>query len=310
MRLYKPNFWNFRKNIFSIIFLPLSFIFLIFMYLRRKIVKKTKFNIPIICVGNIYVGGTGKTPLTINIAKELAKRGKKPAIVRKYYKSHKDEHNMILENYDHLILDKKRKLAINKAIENKFDAVILDDGFQDYKIKKDLNILCFNSNQLIGNGFVFPSGPLRENLSSIKNVNIVVINGEKNKEFERKILDINNNLKIYYSNYKPLNIEDLKDKKLLAVSGIGNPENFFKILKDNDLNLQKTLIYPDHYQFNKYEIQKIIDMADKQNYQIVMTEKDYYKIKDFNFKMIKYLRIELELQKKDEIIKNILKIYD
>ena len=280
------------------------------MYLRRKIVKKTKFNIPIICVGNIYVGGTGKTPLTINIAKELAKRGKKPAIVRKYYNSHKDEHNMILENYDHLILDKKRKLAINKAIENKFDAVILDDGFQDYKIKKDLNILCFNSNQLIGNGFVFPSGPLREDLSSIKNVNIVVINGEKNKEFERKILDINNNLKIYYSNYKPLNIEDLKDKKLLAVSGIGNPENFFKILKDNDLNLQKTLIYPDHYQFNKYEIQKIIDMADKQNYQIVMTEKDYYKIKDFNFKMIKYLRIELELQKKDEIIKNILKIYD
>ena len=280
------------------------------MYLRRKIVKKTKFNIPIICVGNIYVGGTGKTPLTINIAKELAKRGKKPAIVRKYYKSHKDEHNMILENYDHLILDKKRKLAINKAIENKFDAVILDDGFQDYKIKKDLNILCFNSNQLIGNGFVFPSGPLREDLSSIENVNIVVINGEKNKEFERKILDINNNLKIYYSNYKPLNIEDLKDKKLLAVSGIGNPENFFKILKDNDLNLQKTLIYPDHYQFNKYEIQKIIDMADKQNYQIVMTEKDYYKIKDFNFKKIRYLRIELELQKKDEIIKNILKIYD
>ncbi len=310
MQLYKPNFWNLRKNIFSIIFLPLSFIFLIFIYFRRKIVKKTKFNIPIICVGNIYVGGTGKTPLTINIAKELAKRGKKPAIVRKYYKSHKDEHNMILENYDHLILDKKRKLAINKAIDNKFDAVILDDGFQDYKIKKDLNILCFNSNQLIGNGFVFPSGPLREDLSSIKNVNIVVINGEKNKEFERKILDINNNLKIYYSNYKPLNIEDLKDKKLLAVSGIGNPENFFKILKDNDLNLQKTLIYPDHYQFNKYEIQKIIDMADKQNYQIVMTEKDYYKIKDFNFKKIRYLRIELELQKKDEIIKNILKIYD
>jgi len=280
------------------------------MYLRKKIVKKTKFNIPIICVGNIYVGGTGKTPLTINIAKELAKRGKKPAIVRKYYKSHNDEHNMILENYDHLILDKKRKLAINRAIENKFDAVILDDGFQDYKIKKDLNILCFNSNQLIGNGFVFPSGPLREDLSSIKNVNIVVINGEKNKEFERKILDINNNLKIYYSNYKPLNIEDLKDKKLLAVSGIGNPENFFKILKDNDLNLQKTLIYPDHYQFNKYEIQKIIDKADKQNYQIVMTEKDYYKIKDFNFKKIRYLRIELELQKKDEIIKDILKIYD
>ena len=74
-----------------------------------------------------------------------------------------------------------------------YDVAILDDGFQDYKIKKDLNIICFNSNQLIGNGFVFPSGPLREDLSSLTSVDIVVINGEKNKEFERKILDINNN---------------------------------------------------------------------------------------------------------------------
>ena len=75
MHLYKPNFWNFRKNIFSIIFLPLSLYF-DFYVLKKKNCKKTKFNIPIICVGNIYVGGTGKTPLTINIAKELAKREK------------------------------------------------------------------------------------------------------------------------------------------------------------------------------------------------------------------------------------------
>jgi len=310
MRLYKPKFWESKKNFFSIIFLPFSFVFWIFLFFKRKVVKEIKFNIPIICVGNIYVGGTGKTPLTIAIANELTKKGKKPAIVRKYYKNHKDEYNMILEHYDHLILNKKRILAINKAMENKFDAVILDDGFQDYKIQKDLNILCFNNNQLIGNGLIFPSGPLRENISSIKSVNIIIINGDENKEFERKILDINNNLKIYYSNYKPLNIEEFKDKKLLAISGIGNPENFFKILRENNLDLQKTLIYPDHYQFSKSEMQKIIDRANTLNYQIIMTEKDYYKIKDFNFKNIKYLKVELEIPKKEEIIKNILKIYD
>ena len=310
MRLYKPKFWDSKKNILSIIFSPLSFVFWIFLFFKKKTVKEIKFNIPIICVGNIYVGGTGKTPLSITIAKELTKRKKNPAIVRKYYKSHKDEHNMILEHYDHLILNKKRILAINKAMENKFDAVILDDGFQDFKIKKDLNILCFNSNQLIGNGFIFPSGPLRENISSIKSVNIVIINGNKNKEFEKKILGINNSLKIFYSNYKPLNIEEFEDKKLLAISGIGNPENFFIFFRDNNLDLQETLVYPDHYQFSKYEMQKIIDRANKCNYQIIMTEKDYYKIKDFNFKNIKYLKVELELQKKEEIIKNILKIYD
>ena len=310
MRLYKPKFWDSKKNILSIIFSPLSFVFWIFLFFKRKVVKKIKFNIPIICVGNIYVGGTGKTPLTIAIANELTKKGKKPAIVRKYYKNHKDEYNMILEHYDHLILNKKRILAINKAMENKFDAVILDDGFQDYKIQKDLNILCFNNNQLIGNGLIFPSGPLREDISSIKSVNIIIINGDENKEFERKILHINNNLKIYYSNYKPLNIEEFKDKKLLAISGIGNPENFFKILRENKLDLQKTLIYPDHYQFSRSEMQKIIDRANTLNYQIIMTEKDYYKIKDFNFKNIKYLKVELEIPKKEEIIKNILKIYD
>ena len=140
MRLYKPNFWKFRKNIFSIIFLPFSFIFWVLIYLRRKIVKKIKFNIPIICVGNIYVGGTGKTPLSILLANELNKKGKKTAIVRKYYSSHEDEHFLIKKYFKDLILDKKRESGIKIAEKNDFDIVILDDGFQDHKIKKNLKV--------------------------------------------------------------------------------------------------------------------------------------------------------------------------
>ena len=235
----------------------------IYIILKKTFIQKVKFNIPVICVGNIFIGGTGKTPLSIHIARKLSENGKNPAIVRKYYKSHKDEHKMIISYYNKLILNLNRSKGIYEALEKSYDAVILDDGFQDYKIKKNLSIICFNSNQLIGNGYLFPSGPLRESLGSLRNANILIINGDKSLNFEQKILKIQKDLKIYYSNYKPLNIQEFKNKKLLAISGIGNPENFFKILKDNQMNIQKKMVYPDHYEFTKNEMLKITEYAKK-----------------------------------------------
>ena len=310
MKLFKPKFWKSNKNFFTVLLIPLSLITWIYIILKKTFIQKVKFNIPVICVGNIFIGGTGKTPLSIHIARKLSENGKNPAIVRKYYKSHKDEHKMIISYYNKLILNLNRSKGIYEALEKGYDAVILDDGFQDYKIKKNLSIICFNSNQLIGNGYLFPSGPLRESLGSLRNANILIINGEKNLDFEQKILKIQKNLKIYYSNYKPLNIQEFKDKRLLVISGIGNPENFFKILKDNQLNVQKKMVYPDHYEFTKNEMLKIVEHAKKNDFQIVMTEKDYYKIKDFSLENIKYLRIKLEIEKEEEFIKNVMKAYD
>ena len=310
MKLFKPKFWKSNKNFFTILLIPLSLITWIYIILRKIFIQKVKFNIPVICVGNIFIGGTGKTPLSIHIAKKLSENGKNPAIVRKYYRSHIDEHKMILSYYNKLILNLNRSKGIYEALEKGYDAVILDDGFQDYKIKKNLSIICFNSNQLIGNGYLFPSGPLRESLGSLRNANILIINGDKSLNFEQKILKIQKDLKIYYSNYKPLNIQEFKNKKLLVISGIGNPENFFKILKDNQMNIQKKMVYPDHYEFTKNEMLKIIEYAKKNDFQIVMTEKDYYKIKDFSLENIKYLKVKLEIEKEEEFIKNVMKAYD
>ena len=310
MKLFKPKFWKSNKNFFTVLLIPLSLITWIYIILKKTFIQKVKFNIPVICVGNIFIGGTGKTPLSIHIARKLSENGKNPAIVRKYYRSHIDEHNMILSYYNKLILNLNRSKGIYEALEKGYDAVILDDGFQDYKIKKNLSIICFNSNQLIGNGYLFPSGPLRESLSSLRNANILIINGEKSLDFEQKILKIKKNLKIYYSNYKPLNIQEFKDKNLLVISGIGNPENFFKILEDNQMIIQKKMVYPDHYEFTKNEILKIIEYAKKNDFQIVMTEKDYYKIKDFSLENIKYLRVKLEIEKEEEFIQNVMEAYD
>ena len=310
MKLFKPKFWKSNKNFFTVLLIPLSLITWIYIIFKKTFIQKVKFNIPVICVGNIFIGGTGKTPLSIHIARKLSENGKNPAIVRKYYKSHKDEHKMIISYYNKLILNLNRSKGIYEALEKGYDAVILDDGFQDYKIKKNLSIICFNSNQLIGNGYLFPSGPLRESLGSLRNANILIINGDRSLDFEQKILKIQKDLKIYYSNYKPLNIQEFKNKKLLVISGIGNPENFFKILKDNQMNIQKKMVYPDHYEFTKNEMLKIIEHAKKNDFQIVMTEKDYYKIKDFSLENIKYLKVKLEIEKEEEFIKNVMKAYD
>jgi tetraacyldisaccharide 4'-kinase len=289
---------------------PISLIILLFIFFKKKFTKAIEFNIPIICVGNIYIGGTGKTPTTIFLANELSKKGKKPVILRKYYNDHLDEYNLIKKYFKNLIIKSNRADGIKEAEDADHDCVILDDGFQDYKIKKDVNILCFNQNQLIGNGLILPSGPLRESLSSIKDANIILINGKKNKDFEKKVLDINGNIEIFYSYYKPINLEQFKNKKLFAIAGIGNPENFFQLIEENNLYIKKKLSFPDHYQFTKAEVQNIINEAKNKDYQIIMTEKDFFKIKDYNINNIGYLNVTLEVIEKEKFLKVITKLYD
>ena len=308
MKLYKPKFWN-HKNFISLSLFPLSLITQLMIFIKKKFTKVSNFKIPIVCIGNIYVGGTGKTPLSILVAKELTKIGKKPVIVRKYYKEHKDEHFLIKQHFSQLILNSSRTSAVKEALNKNFDTAILDDGFQDYKIKKDLSIICFNSN-LEGNGFVIPAGPLRENLDSIKNAQIIIINGYKNLRFEKKILEINNTIDIYYSKYKAINYDKFNQKELLLITGIGNPENFLELLNKHNLKIARKYIFPDHYVFSKDEINNFINEARKNSYQIICTEKDYHRIKDYDIEGIDYLKVELILEKKERFIKKIQDVYD
>ena len=309
IKINKPKFWDRKIGLISILFFPLSLIVIFFTFLKKKITKTRGFKIPVICVGNIYLGGTGKTPTSILLANELSKLGKKPLILRKYYKNHNDEYSLIKNYFKNLIISKNRIEGLKEAEKSNFDIVILDDGLQDYKIKKNLSIVCFNNNQLIGNGMVLPSGPLRENLSILKNVEIVIINGSKNINFENKILNINKKLEIFYSFYKPTNLDQFKNKKLLALAAIGNPENFFQLVEKNNLKIFKKKIFPDHYQFSKAEMQNILREAEMKNYQVIMTEKDYYKINHYKLKKINYLKVSLEIYNKEKLLKKINSLY-
>ena len=307
MKIFKPKFWSVKNSLIAYFLFPLSIFIQALLILRNKITKVKKFSIPVICVGNIYIGGTGKTPLSIEIAKILEKFNKKTAIIKKSYKEHVDEFKLIESKQVSLFINSSRHTAINDVVKNKFDYAILDDGFQDFSVNKDLNIVCFNEKQLIGNGMTFPSGPLRESLSSLKRCQIIVINGGRNIEFEKQIKIISNNISIYYSKYLPTNIEDYKNKNLIAFAGIGNPENFFDLLESNKLKIIKKISYPDHYNYTLQELNDLVSFSLENNLKIITTEKDFYRIKHFHQKQIEYLNIKLEISNKDQLAKEIIK---
>ena len=310
MKLFKPRFWNYKYSILTIVLIPFSYLVILFIFLKKKIVKERKFEIPIICIGNIYIGGTGKTPLAIFLNNELKKLNKNPIIIRKFYKNQIDEYELIKQNCNELILNKKRADGIKDAVNKGYDIAILDDGLQDYKLRKNLSIICFHHNQLVGNGYVLPAGPLRESLKSLKNADIIIVNGQREIKFEEKLLKFNKKLKFFYTSYEPTNLGKFKNKKLMAIAGIGNPENFFSLLLKYDLNIEKKLIYPDHYKFSENEILDIIEDAKKNNLQIITTEKDFYKLNSLNSERIEYLNVSLVMNEKQKFLKEVSKSYD
>ena len=299
MNFNKPKFWDYSElSFWSIILYPLSLLFLFFSLVIKLLKIQKKFPIPIICVGNIYLGGTGKTPLALEIFKIIKSFGKKPGFVKKGYDYLYDEIQM-LEKIGKTYLNKNRKEAISSLVALEHDVAILDDGFQDFSIKKDFSILCFNSKQLIGNGFLIPAGPLRESFKSIKRADCIFINGDRNIQFENKINKINKNAQIFYSKYKIKNLENLKNKEIIAFAGIGNPSNFFDLLKENNINVKRTYSFPDHHNYSQKDFDEIIrDDRTK----IVTTEKDYYRMSDKQKLSCDYIEIDLEIENKNKFI--------
>ncbi len=166
---------------------------------------------------------------------------------------------------------------------------------QDISIIKDLNIICFNSSNSIGNGFLLPAGPLREQLKKVNTCQIAVINGKRNIAFEKKLKSISDSIEIYQSKYEIKNVKKFRGKKILAFAGIGNPENFFKLLKDNGLNIKQEISFPDHYNYKKKEIENLILQAKEKGFELITTEKDFFRIKQLGFKKINYVSVNLKI---------------
>lgn len=318
LRLAPPGFWQ-KKNIISYFLLPFSLIYLGIVWLRRiyyRIFPSLKLPIPIIVVGNITVGGTGKTPLVIYLAEVLKNNGYYPGIISRGYGGKSKNYPLLINSKSKaaevgdeplliarrtqcpVVVDPKRNAAVKKILElGGCNVVISDDGLQHYSLLRDIEIAVIDRKFGFGNGFCLPAGPLRERPARLEQVDIVI----KNDMVFEPI--------IFYNLKNPSIIKkinefymDFSQETIHAIAGIGNPDGFFKTLQQLGFNIIEHP-FPDHYVF------KELDLLFK-NGIIVMTEKDAVKCDSIANESCWCLKIEAKLNNKFiELVLNKLNRY-
>ena len=310
MKLKKPKFWDYKKpNLYSYILLPFTIILNLVSKIRLK-PKLTNTNIKTICVGNIYIGGTGKTSLAIKIKEILEKKNIKVCFIKKFYPDQIDEQKL-LSNNGQLFTAPKRIKALDKAISQGYEIAIFDDGLQDTSIKYNLEIVCFNNLNWVGNGLTLPSGPLREDIENLKFYNNVFLNGNEEHltHIRNKIKKINPKININQGKYVPLNIKNFnKEHNYIVFSGIGNHKTFVSMLKNNNLKIIDDLEYPDHYQYSKKDFDEIVNKAKKYDAKIITTEKDYLRLNFFDKTKVSFIKSTLEILNERNFIKTLINL--
>lgn len=291
--------------------LPLTFLFTFVASLRRLAFRmglKTthRYAVPVIIVGNVTVGGTGKTPLVLALVEHLRQQGWRPGIVSRGYGGEGpfpqfvdresqpqqvgDEPLMLAQLAEvPVAVAPKRHQAVDLLLaEHDVDIIISDDGLQHYALGRSVEIAVIDGERGLGNGWRLPVGPLRESRRRLRSVDWVVINGAVENELDdyRQRLGLAaHSDKLLAMQLEPsgwLRVRDGKSidvpdgESALAIAGIGNPERFFNLLKAQHIDLQETRVYPDHYQYKAQDFYHVSNEVP-----VLMTEKDAVKCRSF-----------------------------
>ena len=314
IKLTYPSFWS-KKNIVSWLLIAFSWIYQLLGSLRKLLVKPVKLPCFVICIGNISVGGTGKTQLVAWLAKNLRKKNCNFLIVTKGYNSNLrgaklvepldlpsdvgDESKMLSE-YGQVLAAKSIKYALPIINDLKPDIVIFDDGMQNPGFFKDLTIVVIDTIRNIGNGRIFPAGPLRESAqSAINRSDIVIMIGNELCPNFSLIQTITSSNKPFFKSKIQLvgNIDT--SKNYYAFTAIGDPDRFFRLLNENGINVLATKAFPDHHHYSREEITALVKEADKQTLFLLTTKKDYVKI--VNHTKILCAQVALNFDKEEEL---------
>ena len=282
------NVWYGNDRFGKYLLLPLTGVFCVLAALNRWRHKRqqVKHPVPVVVVGNISVGGTGKTPLVIWLVERLREAGFKPGVVSRGYKkdadSLGDEPLLIIQRTNvPLAIGKDRNQAITTLLhEHACDIIIADDGLQHYRMGRDVEICVVDGQRRFGNGFCLPSGPLREPVSRLASCDFVVTNGENMTMHGDTLVNLATDSR------QPL--QALSGQTVHVVTGIGNPQRFINTLEQAGLQVLAHL-YPDHHAFTGAEIR--FDDA----LPILMTEKDAVKCRQYAVQNVWYLPIEAVL---------------
>ncbi|MCW5588028.1 MAG: tetraacyldisaccharide 4'-kinase [Legionellales bacterium] len=301
---YQNRWWLF-------FLLPFSLLFFLIITMRRLcyrygIFKQHQFPVPVIVIGNITVGGTGKTPLVYYLAKLLLRHGYKPGIVMRGYKNNSkndfycvtslskveevgDEAFLLQRNLNiPIVIAKKRVQAAQYLIDNsECDVILSDDGLQHYALARDMEIALIDGQRLLGNRLLLPAGPLRESWRRLQECDFRICNGGEQPNCYKMTL-----MPHYYHNVNDKNVTVdvgfFYHKLVHAVAGIGNPQRFFTTLTQQGLQCIEHA-YPDHYSFSAHDINFGSDDL------VIMTEKDAVKCTEFSDHRHWYLRVEAEM---------------
>mgnify|MGYP000343660883 CR=1 FL=1 len=315
-----PKFWT-KKNVISISLLPLSFIYFLGFFLKDLFTKTHKISKPVICVGNLIAGGSGKTPTAIAIGEILHEMGVSFAFLSRGYMADEskflmlrsednnkaqqvgDEPLLLVETATTFV--SKDRLFGAKQIEamNGYSAIVLDDGMQNNSLHRDLTIMVVDGKIGFGNDFLIPAGPKREPLFlGLKKVDFIVVIGKASCDLLSKFQD----KKVIQANLIAKNIEVFENKKLLAFCGLAYPEKFFNFLKQKGLDVIEEKSFADHYNYEASDLKELCQKAEENKYSLITTKKDWIKFpKNFQDK-ISYLDVSLKLENK-ELVKNMLK---
>ena len=303
MYLKKPSFWDKQISILSYLLLPFTIFIRVNNFLNSKKKKYLSKKLKTICVGNIYVGGTGKTPTTIKLY-DLIKKIKNTSTAKKYYLNQQDE-EILLKRKTKFLTASSRKSILKLAEKKNIEVLIFDDGLQDNQIDYNFKFVCFDGDLGIGNGLLLPAGPLRETINSLKKYDVVFIKKGNNLNNLIKLIEKHNKrIKIFITDYKVSKFSKFnRSKKYLIYSGIGNPHSFAKILKQNKVKIVDKIIFPDHHSYSNQDFNFILNKAKQNNAEIITTEKDYVKVPKELQKKIKFLKVNLIIHNEKKLIK-------
>lgn len=308
--LSSPKFWNDENSRLVKMLSPLSKVYSFVSNARLNSVTPEKAAVPVVCVGNVVLGGAGKTPTVEFVCNTLREKFSTPHILTAGYGGYLKNvvrvdtrlHSYLQVGDEALLsarvaptwVGRNRVNSGKAAVSAGADVLIMDDGFQNNSLEKNLKILVVDAKQGFGNGHLFPAGPLRESArSGIHKSDMVLVIGEKNVELEERIRSLDASIPIFNAKMEVVEPLEVENNRVIGFCGLGYPPKFKKTLADCGYNIIDFVAFSDHHPYTITEIQKLIGAAKSVGARLVTTMKDYVKVPEVFKNEMSVIKIKL-----------------